>query len=495
MSRFLGLANDWLKTWRHAAPGQSRDCRTGLSKRKGHRPPLRKDLVLELFEERVLLSQTGLESIAAVPGVEHAAALPTEIAHVSTSHLAAETAAGHTSAAGVHLLRTKKVATQLTVAAANGVLKGTASIQATLVSNGTAVAGQVVRFTIKGHSVGKAVTDAQGLAVLPAANLKGLKVGTYAKGVVATYNGTSSHNKSTAKGALTVSQFGTSLSGVSAFGSFGGSGTLTSTFTSHNTPIAGQTINFSLNGKSVGTATTNSQGLAVLTNAPLAGVNAGVQLGAVKASFVGGLTYQTNSATGNLTVIPGKATVALSGLSQSFDGTARSVSVTTDPAGLATSVTYKDANGNSVASPTALGNYSVNATITDPNYVGSAIWHTDHRVQCAVAQSGRFDSDLRRDGEVGQRDDRSRRPGVYRGLHRRERQPRDESRRRGQLPRDRHLDVPWCRRHHGRHARHHSGPDHRRGDHGVRQGLQRHHRRPPQHRGRARSVGVVSGDR
>ncbi len=62
------------------------------------------------------------------------------------------------------------------------------------------------------------------------------------------------------------------------------------------------------------------------------------------------------------------ATVTLSGLNQTYDGTPKSATVNTNPSGLATSVTY---NGSSTA-PTPAGNYSVVATITDPNYSGSA---------------------------------------------------------------------------------------------------------------------------
>lgn len=57
----------------------------------------------------------------------------------------------------------------------------------------------------------------------------------------------------------------------------------------------------------------------------------------------------------------------LASLSQTYDGTQRFVTATTSPAGLSYSVTY---DGQSTA-PTNAGNYSVSATITDPNYQGS----------------------------------------------------------------------------------------------------------------------------
>ncbi len=62
------------------------------------------------------------------------------------------------------------------------------------------------------------------------------------------------------------------------------------------------------------------------------------------------------------------ATVTLSGLNQSFDGTAKSVTATTDPTGLTVDITY---DGSSTA-PSAAGSYAVVATINDTLYQGSA---------------------------------------------------------------------------------------------------------------------------
>lgn len=62
------------------------------------------------------------------------------------------------------------------------------------------------------------------------------------------------------------------------------------------------------------------------------------------------------------------AVVTLGNLSQTYDGTARHVSVTTVPPNLASSVTY---NGSATA-PSAAGSYSVAAVITQSGYTGSA---------------------------------------------------------------------------------------------------------------------------
>ncbi|NNM27943.1 MAG: hypothetical protein HKO57_00355, partial [Akkermansiaceae bacterium] len=72
--------------------------------------------------------------------------------------------------------------------------------------------------------------------------------------------------------------------------------------------------------------------------------------------------------TGNVTVNPAPATVTLGDLAQTYDGSPKPVSVTTDPAGLAVSVTYD----GSPTVPTGAGSYAVAATVTDPNYQGDA---------------------------------------------------------------------------------------------------------------------------
>ena len=61
------------------------------------------------------------------------------------------------------------------------------------------------------------------------------------------------------------------------------------------------------------------------------------------------------------------ASVTLGSLSQAFDGSPKSVTASTTPAGLSVACTY---NGSATA-PTATGTYTVVATISDANYSGS----------------------------------------------------------------------------------------------------------------------------
>jgi hypothetical protein len=76
----------------------------------------------------------------------------------------------------------------------------------------------------------------------------------------------------------------------------------------------------------------------------------------------------SGSTTGTLVIAPATATVTLGNLTQNFDGTPKSVTVTTDPPALPVTVTY---NG-SPNPPSAAGSYQVVATVMDPNYQGSA---------------------------------------------------------------------------------------------------------------------------
>jgi len=75
----------------------------------------------------------------------------------------------------------------------------------------------------------------------------------------------------------------------------------------------------------------------------------------------------TGSVTNQLTVTPAAATVNLTGLAQVYDGTARAVTATTDPADLNVTFSY----GGNAAAPTNAGSYQVIGTITELNYVGS----------------------------------------------------------------------------------------------------------------------------
>ncbi|NBS88256.1 MAG: hypothetical protein EBS60_09320, partial [Verrucomicrobia bacterium] len=80
------------------------------------------------------------------------------------------------------------------------------------------------------------------------------------------------------------------------------------------------------------------------------------------------ISYNTVTTSVSVNVTVASATLSLGNLSQTFDGTAKSVTVTTVPAGLTHTVTYNA----SASSPMNSGSYAVVATVSDPNYSGSA---------------------------------------------------------------------------------------------------------------------------
>lgn len=84
----------------------------------------------------------------------------------------------------------------------------------------------------------------------------------------------------------------------------------------------------------------------------------------VTASYAGGPPPAVFALTNTLP----SAQVTLGNLLQTFDGNPKSVSVTTNPAGLTTAMTY---NGSATA-PTNAGTYAVIATVNDPNFIGQA---------------------------------------------------------------------------------------------------------------------------
>ncbi|WP_237722777.1 beta strand repeat-containing protein [Singulisphaera acidiphila] len=317
------------------------------------------------MEERVVLSTTPLASLTAA-SLEHAVPMEANVTSLSIQ-------ANQNSDISAEAFRFRKTPTLVTSVSGSGLRDGTATLTATLTTfNGTPLAGKNVRFQVRGRVVGRATTNDEGVAVLSNASLRGIRAGDYPGGVVATFAGDATQRRSSSRGRLTVSRFATSLSDVSASGEFGGNGTLTATLTTNGAPLAGQAVNFLLRGQNVGNATTNAQGVATLTNVSLAGLNTGVYANAITASFAGGVTYQRNAAGGPLAVNQAQATVSLGDLDQTYDGSAKSATVTTSPSGLAYTVSYLDADGTPVANPTAAGSYIVNASIANPNYIGVA---------------------------------------------------------------------------------------------------------------------------
>jgi hypothetical protein len=137
----------------------------------------------------------------------------------------------------------------------------------------------------------------------------------------------------------------------------------TVTFSANISPVTSGSISFFNGATLLGTETIDASGLATFTTSSLpTGSNT------ITASFEGNSdVYAAISSPLTQTVNKLPATVALKNLLASFDGAAKSAGADTLPAGLPVTFTY---NGSATA-PTAVGSYTVVATVNDPIYQGS----------------------------------------------------------------------------------------------------------------------------
>jgi hypothetical protein len=129
----------------------------------------------------------------------------------------------------------------------------------------------------------------------------------------------------------------TSLAVDPATGTYGGTTSLSATLTSGATPVSGKSIDFTLNGSGVGSATTNGSGVATLSNVSLTGINAGSYPTGVGASFAGDTFLVTSSGTNSLTVNPANQTINFAALPNKTFGNADFTVSATSSSGLTVS--------------------------------------------------------------------------------------------------------------------------------------------------------------
>jgi hypothetical protein len=307
---------------------------------------------------------TNSSGVATLTGVATSAGVGTETGAVLAS-FAGDTnynAAANTTGD----LVVSKAETTLTSVGGTAQFGGTATLVATLTTGNTIepIVGETVSFTLGGTAVGTAVTNSSGIATLTGvATTEG--VGTDAGAVAATFAGDSNYTTSTATGDLVVSQAPTALSQVFANADFGGTATLSATLESTvtNQPIAGETVSFMLSNTAVGTAVTNSNGIATLTGvATSAGV--GTVTGAVVASFSGDANYEAAAnASGDLIVVQAATALASVGGTAQFGGTATLVAT------LTSTVTSQPIAGETVSF--TLDNVTVGTAVTDSSGVAT----------------------------------------------------------------------------------------------------------------------------
>ncbi|MGO9469656.1 MAG: beta strand repeat-containing protein [Isosphaeraceae bacterium] len=257
-------------------------------------------------------ASTDSSGIATLTGVATTDAVGTHTGVVAAS-FAGDSTAGYNASSGTGDLVVSPADTTLASVSGSATYGGTATLTATLTSNVTSagIANETVSFTLNGTSVGTASTSSSGVATLTGVATTDA-VGSYPGAVVASFAGDSNYNAATnATGTLTVTQAGTTTTAVSGTASFGGTATLTATLTSTETSagIANETVDFTLDGTSVGNATTNSSGVATLTGVATSDP-VGTDPNGVAASFAGDSNYTASNGTGDLTVTPAGVTFA-----------------------------------------------------------------------------------------------------------------------------------------------------------------------------------------
>jgi hypothetical protein len=243
-------------------------------------------------------NSNGVATLTGVTNTESAGTYPTAIvasfAGDSNYNAATNATGGYTVTAA---------STSVTNVSGTASFGGTATLTATLTSTATSsgISGQTINFSLSGTSVGTATTNSSGVATLMNVPTSA-PVGTEPNAVVATYTATTNYTGNSGTGNLVVSPANVTFSSVAGTAT-GGIATLTATLTSaaSGAALSGLTVDFSLNGSSVGTATTDSHGVATLPNISTSEAT-GTYPGAVSVSYGGDSDYNAGSATGTLVV-------------------------------------------------------------------------------------------------------------------------------------------------------------------------------------------------
>jgi hypothetical protein len=101
---------------------------------------------------------------------------------------------------------------------------------------------------------------------------------------------------------------------------YGDTVTLKATLSATGADLSGKLVRFSLNGTSVGTATTDAQGLATLNNVNLSAINAGVYATGITAEISSDIELTASNGAGQLTVLKADPLLAVAGGSFVYDG-------------------------------------------------------------------------------------------------------------------------------------------------------------------------------
>jgi hypothetical protein len=215
---------------------------------------------------------------------------------------------GHSTSAVLYLT----VPTAVQVGNVSGTIGTTVNLTATLTrtSDNTGVAGETLYFYVDGAYVGYSATDGNGNGILPYTLTDTTGAGQHTVGVYF-FGDYYYYDASSNGGTLTINPAKTTLSVANASGTAGQAVTLTSTLKriTDKAGASGATINFSVAGNSVGSATTNASGVATLSYTIPSGTLGGNE--AITAQFAGNSNYNASSGKGTLAVKAAKVATAI----------------------------------------------------------------------------------------------------------------------------------------------------------------------------------------
>ena len=195
-----------------------------------------------------------------------------------------------------------------------GSVGGVVNLVATLTrnSNSTALNNKTVQFTVDGGLIGSAVTDAAGKAIFAYTLTESTGVGAHS--IVASFNGDTDYNASSGSGTLTVKKSDTKVSPKSQNGSAGYVKPLTATLTrkTDGGTVSGASLTFKIDGNDIGTAVTDSLGIASLPYT--FGESYSVGIHTILVNYLGSSNYNVSVAKTTLSIVKGKTQVVASAI-------------------------------------------------------------------------------------------------------------------------------------------------------------------------------------
>lgn len=180
----------------------------------------------------------------------------------------------------------------------------------------------------------------------------------------------------------------TSVDAVGGSSIFGQPATLTATLNTAGSGVGGQSVEFGVNGTSVGTATTDSSGVATLAGVATTGLDAGSHTGAVTATFAGDDSYQASSGTGDLTVDRATQTIDFTTAPTATVGDSRAAAATGGASGQPIVFSADPSTTNSACTVTADGTVTfrhAGSCVVDVDQAGTTNYAAAATVQQTVA--------------------------------------------------------------------------------------------------------------